>query len=263
MQPPPPPPNTQPPPPPPNMQPPPPPPNIQPPPPPPNTQPAPPPPNIQPPPPPPNMQPPLRDIPPCPSDASAWFQGVYGEITKAELGDTYNGLLRLLIGVERSYGFIVGSPRGLTSTNRPIQVSKWVGQGRGLRGGWMSNGVGPTIDSVAVFDAEWWKWWGAMQPGWRVKDVGTPGRFTRGTYAAADKANWASLRHPGQNGIVSLVATLYWWGKAVQKGGREERESWAEAVADVKWMVKGLLKVVEEGGGETENESDQLRSASD
>jgi hypothetical protein len=60
----------------------------------------------------------------------------------------------------------------------------------------------------------------------------------RGAY----KEDWAPLRHPGQNGALGIVATLYWWGKKVAEGGeREDHESWAEAVRDVKWMLNGLL----------------------
>ncbi|KAJ6450441.1 hypothetical protein C8R47DRAFT_937340, partial [Mycena vitilis] len=182
-------------------------------------------------------------IPGCPTDAAAWFSAIYREISVQALGDSYNAVLSLLIELERGYGWKLGAPRGLTAANRPGQVSTWVGLGRGARGGWISNGVGPQIDSLAVYDAAWWKWWGGMQPTWRKKDAGKPGRFTREAYptgAQANKAAWASLRHLGQNGVVTLAATLYWWGKAVKAGGAEDRESWAEAVTDVKWMLRGL-----------------------
>ncbi|KAJ7735077.1 hypothetical protein DFH07DRAFT_967307 [Mycena maculata] len=48
----------------------------------------------------------------------------------------------------------------------------------------------------------------------------------------------ATLNRPPQ----FLIATLYWWGvKLGKEGGQEERESWVEAVTDVKWMLHGLL----------------------
>ncbi|KAJ7666206.1 hypothetical protein DFH06DRAFT_947253, partial [Mycena polygramma] len=166
----------------------------------------------------------------------------YAEVSKKDLGDSFNAVLRLFIELERGYGWTVGAVRGLSPTNRPSQVASWVSLGHGGRGGWISNGVGPKIESLAVFDRAWWAWWKELQPKWRGQDGGRPGRFTRDTYPPRRKDNWSSLRHPGQNGILSLVATLYWWGKAVeQMGEREDRESWAEAVTDVKWMLRGLL----------------------
>ncbi|KAJ7649147.1 hypothetical protein DFH06DRAFT_918972, partial [Mycena polygramma] len=197
---------------------------------------------------PPNIAPPpLNDTSPAngapapPNEAEAWFKARYAEVSKKDLGDSFNAVLRLFIELERGYRWTVGAVRGLSSTNRPSQVASWVSLGRGGRGGWISNGVGPKIVSLAVFDAAWWAWWKELQPKWRVQDGGRPGRFTRDTYPPRRKENWSSLRHPGQNGVLSLVATLYWWGKAVEQAGeREDRESWAEAVTDVKWMLRGL-----------------------
>ncbi|KAJ6447641.1 hypothetical protein C8R47DRAFT_999749, partial [Mycena vitilis] len=126
---------------------------------------------------------------------------------------------------------------------RPAQLSAWVRAGRGVRPpGPLGNGVGPAIQSLAVYDAEWWRWWASFQPNWRTKDSGTPGRFLREAYPQSGKDAWEDMRRPGPNGALSFVATLYWWGKEVQRGGeREDRESWAEAVRDVRWMLKGLL----------------------
>ncbi|KAJ6487265.1 hypothetical protein C8R47DRAFT_979203 [Mycena vitilis] len=203
-------------------------------------------------------------IPPCPAEAKQWFKDVYKEITAKDLGDSYNAVLRLLIDLERVYRWEVGAVRGLSTTNRPQQVATWVNLGRGGRGGWISNGVGPPIESLTIFDDLWWKWWGGMQPEWRVADAGTPGRFTRDRYPTK-KADWACLRHPGKNGFLTVVATLYWWGKATDRErNSEDRASWAEAVTDVKWILRGLLAAQrgdsDGGDGGTENETDQLSS---
>ncbi|KAJ7664353.1 hypothetical protein DFH06DRAFT_986198 [Mycena polygramma] len=224
--------------------------------------PPPPPPRTTAPPPPANA--PRDSIPPCPAEAKQWFKDVYKEITAKDLGDSYNAVLRLLIDLERVYRWEVGAVRGLSMTNRPQQVTTWVNLGRRGRGGWISNGVGPPIESLAIFDDLWWKWWGGMQPEWRVADAGTPGRFTRDHYPTK-KADWACLRHPGKNGFLTVVATLYWWGKATDRERNgEDRASWAEAVTDVKWILRGLLAAQrgdsDGGDGGTENETDQLGS---
>jgi hypothetical protein len=74
------------------------------------------------------------------------------------------------------------------------------------------------------------------------------------------------LRAPSQNGVLSVVASLYWWGKKVQIAGEDDDcESWVEAVADVEWMLHGLLAAEGENIGNSSmgNESDQLRSESE
>ncbi|KAJ7602659.1 hypothetical protein DFH06DRAFT_1019121 [Mycena polygramma] len=132
------------------------------------------------------------------------------------------------------------------TANRPLQLSLWVKAGRGIkpttgRPAPMAEGRGPPIASLAVYGADWWRWWAKVQPEWRVQDTGRRERFVREQYPAATRANWGDMRHPGPNGALSFVSTLYWWGKALGSGEQEDRESWADAVRDVRWVLKGLL----------------------
>ncbi|KAJ7186916.1 hypothetical protein C8R46DRAFT_864987, partial [Mycena filopes] len=181
-------------------------------------------------------------IPVCPSEAAAWFANCYREVTATNLGGVFNGLLGVYIEVERGYKWEKGQGSSLGGTaNRPKPLTQWVTAGRGLRGGGMAKGAGPSIGSIAVFDDVWWRWWGRLQGSWRKAEGSKPGRFERGAYPESAES-WEGMRHPGQNGLLSVVATLYWWGKMVQtEGGKEDRESWTEAVADVKWVLKGLV----------------------
>ncbi|KAJ7068956.1 hypothetical protein B0H15DRAFT_764748, partial [Mycena belliarum] len=173
-----------------------------------------------------------------------WFRAVYGEITAKNLGGTFNALLVVYAELEQTYKWDKGSSKGLGKLNRPTAVDKWVGVARGARSGAMANGVGPPIGSIAKYEESWWRWWGGLQPDWRVSHAGRPGQFARVMGPGSDDTNsWATLRHPGVNGVLSLLASLYWWGKAVQEkqpSNKEEMESWVEAIGDVKWMITGL-----------------------
>ncbi|KAJ7741970.1 hypothetical protein DFH07DRAFT_750702 [Mycena maculata] len=184
-------------------------------------------------------------IPPCPSDAAEWFSKVYREVSQCNLGGGFNALLGVLIDLERTYKWDKGTKggKGLSTLNCPLQLSVWITAGRGGRGGVLGNGVGPTIASLAVYDTNWWKWWDGLQPAWRIADRGRPGRFIRDVYPAGKPEDtYLPTHHPGPNGALSLVATLYWWGGKVREDGRqEELESWVDAVTDVKWMLRGLL----------------------
>ncbi|KAJ7661506.1 hypothetical protein DFH06DRAFT_941406, partial [Mycena polygramma] len=185
----------------------------------------------------------FEQVPPCPAKAD-WVTEVYPQVSAKNLGASYNELLAAWVGLEGIFKFektptSVRAVWNAKSANRPPAVDKWVSAGRGMRGGPFSNGVGPAIGDADAFDAVWWRWWAAIQPKWRSKDSGRPGRFVRNDYPDATETNWATMRHPGPNGMLSFVATLYWWGMAVAERG--DKESWSEAVEEVKWMMKGLL----------------------
>ncbi|KAJ7722420.1 hypothetical protein B0H16DRAFT_1264795, partial [Mycena metata] len=183
-----------------------------------------------------------ESIPPCPADAAAWFSAAYRDITKVDVGGNFNALLGVFCELERAYKWEKGRKnKELGKVNRPPAASDWISRARGSRARPESNTV-PKIASLAVYEREWWSWWATLQPAWRVQDAGRPNRFARETYPTPKPENWDPLRVPGQNGILTVVATLYWWGlKNLEIGEREDKESWVEAVADVKWMVKGML----------------------
>ncbi|KAJ7744432.1 hypothetical protein DFH07DRAFT_703628, partial [Mycena maculata] len=151
-------------------------------------------------------------IPSCPTDALEWFTTVYAEVSRCNLGSAFNALLKLFIELEQQYGWVKTGGKGLGTTNRPPQVTAWISAGRGSRGGSMANAIGPTMPALAVFDATWWQWWSGLQPSWRTTDKGNSARFARDRYPAGDVGNWVTLRHSGPNGVLSLVAALYWWG---------------------------------------------------
>ncbi|KAJ6542993.1 hypothetical protein B0H19DRAFT_898029, partial [Mycena capillaripes] len=153
----------------------------------------------------------------CPAGAAQWFSDVYTEVSGHNLGGIYNTLLAVWGELERAFKYEKSgakAPWNAKNANRPAVLEKWVKAGHGMWGT-LGNGVAPPIGAIAVFDAAWWRWWGGVQPSWRVKDTGNAQRFLRGNYLDATVENWATLRHPGPNGALSFVATLYWWGMAV------------------------------------------------
>ncbi|KAJ7704261.1 hypothetical protein B0H16DRAFT_1346804 [Mycena metata] len=200
------------------------------------------------------------NIPVCPPAAASWFRTVYSQISVDDLGGAYNALLLSFTQLERVYRWSQ-SPGQLPVVGRPGAIGKWVTAGRGGRGrgGPMGQGRGPNIGTSAEFATEWWTWWGLLQPAWRTRDAKNPLRFLRTGYPATH-GDWGVLRQPGQNGVLSLVAGVYWWGKKLLVENRsEDRESWEEAVADLKWVVDGL-RAAEIGEGGSEIESDELRT---
>ncbi|KAJ7029032.1 hypothetical protein C8F04DRAFT_963367 [Mycena alexandri] len=188
----------------------------------------------------------LDSIPACPPDAAAWFSAAYSDITKANLGSSFNALLAAFSDLERAFKWDKGKKnQELGKVNRPPACTPYH---RGSRARPEADTV-PKIPSLAVYERDWWKGWATLQPQWRVESPGRSNPFLRETYPALSPDNWNPLRVPGQNGMLSVVAALYWWGlKNSAVGEREDKESWSEAVADVKWMVKGMLAAEVEVG---------------
>ncbi|KAJ7457582.1 hypothetical protein B0H11DRAFT_1738353, partial [Mycena galericulata] len=172
-------------------------------------------------------RPPTRDVPlmqnnpACPEDAPAWFSNAFAQISREDVGPEYRSLLEAYIALEQGYGF--ESEGRLSPRGRPAQVSEWIRDGRGRNKSVLA------IPKMEVFEAKWWDWWAGMQPAWRRRDA--TGKPVRSEEYGQD---WGGLVAPGPNGLLSVVAALYWWACA------RKSEGWYAAVADTLWVLEGL-----------------------
>ncbi|KAJ7490201.1 hypothetical protein B0H11DRAFT_1719305 [Mycena galericulata] len=179
-----------------------------------------------------------------PAESPQWLRDIVRVLSAADLGPHYKSLLQMLIRLENKFGPSEKGRAGISTTHRPAEVQAWIRAGRGLR-------------SKAVFDAgiedledyakRWSSWWDSLQPEWRTRDA--DGQWTIGVEYGND---WDTLWVPGQNGLSSVVASLYFWGSSSRAMGtnglsvwnRDELERWERAVQDVVWMVEGLEQAV-------------------
>ncbi|KAF9007695.1 hypothetical protein BDZ89DRAFT_936810, partial [Hymenopellis radicata] len=109
---------------------------------------------------------------------------------------------------------------------RPALVGSWLSYGRHTRGHerWVIDAA-----SGSKFVADWEAWWKSLQPAWRAKD--DAGRWNRSSYGDG----WGVLCHSGVNGLLSVAATLSWWGSYCEDMAGDE-EKWKEAIRDVIWV---------------------------
>ncbi|KAJ7825522.1 hypothetical protein B0H13DRAFT_1657908 [Mycena leptocephala] len=168
----------------------------------------------------------------CPSAAPPWFRHGFGEISREDIGELYEGLLEAYVQLEKHYGFVT-KQKGVSREGRPTQVDDWVKDGRGR-----TMQLRP-IGDLNSFETSWWRWWTSLQPEWRGA---WRGRTTTGT-AVVLGAQWEKLAFPGQNGMLSVVATLYWWGCTEQVRGMPPSNGWQEAITDTTWVLKCLAQV--------------------
>jgi hypothetical protein len=167
----------------------------------------------------------------CPGDAPNWFQTVFIEISREEVGGLYERMLEAFVELEKSREFKQGGS-GLPTVGRPSQVSDWIKDGRGR-----SLPVRP-IHNLEKFEKEWWVWWTALQPEWRGAWRGRP--QTEG--AVREGAEWGKLGNPGQNGILSVVAALYWWACAEKARDIKASKGWEEAVVDTTFVLRAMTR---------------------
>ncbi|KAJ7093635.1 hypothetical protein C8R43DRAFT_908060 [Mycena crocata] len=162
-----------------------------------------------------------------PEDAPEWFMEGMRVVSEINLGPTYVELLRAFAKLEESTGF-AGS-KVLSTAKRPTEVKGWVKDARRTTP-W-------PIANLGTFTKSWWAWWSALQPAWRG---GCRGQGEAGKVVPAG-ADWGKLVVPGRNGLLTVVATVYWWGCKERENGSCSEE-WHEAVGDVLWVLRSLTE---------------------
>lgn len=74
-----------------------------------------------------------------------------------------------------------------------------------------------------------------MQPSWRVNNADDQ--------APQEEGDWGELHCSGANGMLSVVAAVFFWGRAIQATRHvgAMRATWDEALQDVSYVLKQLL----------------------
>ncbi|KAJ7116234.1 hypothetical protein C8R43DRAFT_1137910 [Mycena crocata] len=174
-------------------------------------------------------------MPVLPEDAPPWLRNAIAFLTEVDLGPHFAALLEALIRVEVAYGFngeSSGPKQGVARAGRPKVVDEWIAKGRGR------TKSRKAVEKLSELIASWKAWWASLQPAWRTKDAS--GHYVLGGEYGND---WDSFNYPGQNGNLSIVAGLFFWGstrRTLTELADDAQEEWEAAVADVSWMLEGL-----------------------
>lgn len=110
----------------------------------------------------------------------------------------------------------------LGARRRPQAIGDWIQRAR-------TPEFRPAIKNVARFAADFSAWWRGLQPEWRraSSNVGPAG------------GDWTHIRRSGVNGLLSVVAALFFWGDIVR--GTPARAVWLKAMEDVLFVFEQLL----------------------
>ena len=148
------------------------------------------------------------------SSKPSWFTSALGMMESEDLGSSWNQLVKAWAAFEAKSDF--KELKKLPTTNRPDAVKAWIQQARAPA--WR-----PTILDVTAYGLEFNTWWSALQPEWRKSSSG------KIVFSEVD-GDWDVLRRPGINGILSVLAGLFFWGVALRE--KDSREGWKDAVFD-------------------------------
>ncbi|KAF7982375.1 hypothetical protein HWV62_29124 [Athelia sp. TMB] len=188
------------------------------------------------------LSPEKRYIPPA-AVKSSWMGKPLLQITAHHLGEEYLLILELLCQLETAYGFKTSTVSfqgagGKKAPPKPKELADWVKDGRGRR-------LKPEVYDATVMEKSWWSYWLAIQPEWRGS--ARPLATTPPSDLPPEPEHWGPLVAPGPNGMLGIVACLYWWGCTV-KGVMVDKiknsgtvPAWEAAVADVTYVLRGLL----------------------
>ncbi|KAK7050158.1 hypothetical protein R3P38DRAFT_3173224 [Favolaschia claudopus] len=151
---------------------------------------------------------------------------------------------------EAAWGFQDGENIPPVRTNRPVEIGGWVNRGRvwGLPPsvGMMMGRRSSVGQAASLWVPRWWVWWRMMQP--TEREEAEDGSLTR-----PEVADWSTMaKMYGKNGLVLVMASLYWWGCAAHRFDGDDREEWLAGVRDVTWVLERLLESGEISGNRTE-----------
>ncbi|KAJ7858224.1 hypothetical protein B0H14DRAFT_2351747 [Mycena olivaceomarginata] len=166
--------------------------------------------------------------PECPTKVPQWFVHAREQLIMVDLGPHFHAALTAWTRLEEACKFQTPT-HSLLTTSRPDIVTKWIIGARGQKQ------PARPVTNPQAFTKSWWWWWAAMQPDWRLKD-------DNGRWVITEEygGEWDDkLLHWGPNGLLSVVAGLYFWGCGIvdQPGLHDD---WESAVLDVCWILEGL-----------------------
>ncbi|KAJ7897381.1 hypothetical protein B0H13DRAFT_2337915 [Mycena leptocephala] len=110
----------------------------------------------------------------------------------------------------------------ISTEGRPTAVGWWLGRGRKWD---RTVDVGTVGDAKTpdTFVATWWKWWMTVQP--------------------KDRSEWGPMaKLHGKNGVLQVMATLLWWGEAIDEDDPLGRIEWGTAVEEVEGVFTEMLR---------------------
>ena len=88
--------------------------------------------------------------------------------------------------------------------------------------------------NLAEFERAFNLWWMEFQPEWHVASA-------EKSAVGQDVGGWENLRKAGLNGLVSLLAALFFWGLSI-RDSNIDRICWTAAVDDSLAAIREIIQ---------------------
>lgn len=146
------------------------------------------------------------------------------ELLRSEaFGEEWDSLLVAWLRFEDGSGY-QGSTK-LGTRHRPSFIGDWIKNYR-------TPTYRPEIKNIGAFATDFIAWWQSLQPKWRIDNARTN---------ANGDVSWEEIRRPGVNGLLSVLAGLFLWGRAIRNAKPAAKKHWLESVNDVSFVITQLL----------------------
>ena len=141
------------------------------------------------------------------------------------LGQRWMELVAVWVNFEVKEGY--KEQKKLSPRGRPPIVEEWIRHAQSPM--WQ-----PVIADLTKFERSFNLWWTVLQPEWCVSSAGE-------TAVGQDVGGWENLRKPGLNGLLSLLAALFFWGLHV-RDSNVDHICWSAVVDDSLAAIKELIQ---------------------
>ncbi|KAF9470225.1 hypothetical protein BDN70DRAFT_902281, partial [Pholiota conissans] len=153
-----------------------------------------------------------------------WFLKVYQMFLSKDLGVSWVELVRSWAHFEKDSDY--EEQEKLGAAGRPPCVKAWISRAR-------STTYRPDLGALPAFEKGFRVWWASLQPEWRCEGSTEILKQQQG--------DLDNLRRPGKNGLVSVLAALFFWAAHAEKNecaGWQQR--WEASADDVRWVIQSL-----------------------
>ncbi|KAJ3492554.1 hypothetical protein NLJ89_g11211 [Agrocybe chaxingu] len=149
------------------------------------------------------------------STAREWFEKAKGQFRAVPFGEPWLRLLEEWEAFQEEVNAFADN-RMLSAKRRPKSIALWIGRARNPT--YRPSNPNPKID-----ETDYKAWWMGLQPEWRV----VKGRVVNSSM----EGDWSCLQLPGVNGVLSVIAALFFWGLGATSKART-RKVWTAAVQE-------------------------------
>lgn len=179
-----------------------------------------------------------------PSDATGEILVEYMQLCIESIqsyGKIWEELIKVWIQVEARYKYGAAcNNRRLSSKNRPKAIDSWIRYNR--RHSWTPSMAKVLPKEIAV---DFGRWWAGLQIGRNLDGEGLLVKDKNGVTERKPGANWSKITVAGKNGMLSVIAALYFWRISLEPFNKEQEmaKEWVCAVKDVTYALQEVMKL--------------------